>query len=116
MYRFPPELQKPQNKHISRTLDPNAHLGLVGYTRNSYQFSGKNLEENNLRGNISMKKTAWLEEMRRRCIAEKHGISPDVDEGNLCGTSEAYRVRTAPKNKYVTYREGVTFEKKNESR
>lgn len=82
--------------------DPFGHMGRVGYTRNTYQFKGPNKDDNNIYGGQHMKKTLWLEEMRRRIIAEAEGISADVDETSVAGTAEAYYINTHVKrNPYL---------------
>ena len=49
-----------------------------------------------------MKKTLWLEEIRRRVYAEKYGISADVDETSIAGTADAFYVISREKrNKYI---------------
>ena len=102
-----PRIKYPVNmlEHPRQTYyypeDPFQHLGRIGYTRNTYQFSGANKDENNIFGSQHMKKTAWLEEMRRRQYAEKYGIDAEIDKTNVAGTAEAYYLRKAPKNKYI---------------
>ncbi len=82
--------------------DPFQHLGRVGYTRNTYQFRGAGKDENNIYGSQHMKKTAWLEEMRRRVEAEKHGITAAIDASNIAGTADAYYLNSREKkNKYI---------------
>lgn len=82
--------------------DPYQSLGRLGYTRNSYQFRGAGKDENNIYGSQHMKKTLWLEEMRRRIYAEQHGISAEIDASNIGGTADAYYLKSREKkNKYI---------------
>lgn len=95
--KYPEEFDKhPQNVKTNPN-DPYAHLGRVGYTRNTFQFRGVNKDENNIYGGQHMKKTAWLEEMRRRIIAENQGISADVDDTCISGTGQAFYLKTREK-------------------
>lgn len=103
--KFPQDLEKPTSQVQYAWADPYAHLGRIGYRRNTYQFRGANKEDNNIYGGQHMKKTAWLEEMRRRLIAEEHGISADVDDTSIAGTIDAWRLARDNKNKYYTGRQ-----------
>lgn len=99
--QFPQTMDKPQQPKEYPSNDPYKHLGLIGYTRNTYQFKGRDKDDNNIYGGQHMKKTLWLEEMRRKVIAEREGISPAVDDSSVAGTGAAYYLneRTA-KNPY----------------
>lgn len=103
-----PRLKYPQvlEKHTQPIQyawdDPYQHMGRIGYARNTYQFRGTNKDDNNIYGSQHMKKTLWLEEMRRRIIAEQHGINADVDETTIAGTASAFYLNTREKrNKYL---------------
>jgi hypothetical protein len=99
---YPHELEKPHRPQDYAWADQYSHLGRIGYTSNSYQFRGPNKDDNNIYGRQHMKKTCWLEEMRRRCIAEEHGITAEVDESSIAGTADAYNVVSREKrNKYI---------------
>lgn len=98
--RYPEQLNEPTTPQHRRSNDPYAHLGRIGYTRNTYQFRGATASDNNIYGSQHMKKTAWLEEMRRKILAEEHGISADVDKANISGTASAYYLRQK-KNRYI---------------
>jgi hypothetical protein len=95
--KYPEELEKHPRPITYRTDDPYAHLGRIGYTSNRYQFRGTNKDDNNIYGGQHMKKTLWLEEMRRRIIAENHGITADVDDASIAGTAEAYYLKSREK-------------------
>lgn len=90
---YPRELLKPVRLKVYNQENPWAHLGKISYTRNTYQFHGPTADDHNAFGSNHMKKTFWFEEMRRRIIAEKSGISPEVDKSSLAGRGELYRVR-----------------------
>lgn len=95
--KYPEILEKHPRPISYRVDDPYAHLGRIGYTANRYQFRGPNKEDNNIYGGQHMKKTLWLEEMRRRIIAEQHGITADVDDSSIAGTADAYYLRSREK-------------------
>lgn len=97
---FPSQLYKPQRQVVRGQGDPYAHLGPVGYTRNTYAFHGADKETQNIWEGQHMSKTLWLEEMRRLCIAEKDGISSSVDDQSVAHTMDAYLTRST-KNKYI---------------
>jgi hypothetical protein len=100
--KYPQQLEKHHNPVSYNREDPYAHLGRIGYRRNTYQFRGPNKDDNNIYGAQHMKKTAWMEEMRRRLISEEHGITAEVDESSLTGTADAFYVTSREKrNKYI---------------
>lgn len=100
--KYPQELEKHPEQIRYAWNDPFQHMGRIGYRMNTYQFRGANKEDNNIYGSQHMRKTLWLEEMRRRIIAEEHGISADVDETSIAGTADAYYLPTREKrNKYI---------------
>ena len=100
---YPQDLYKDPHPVHHDPYDPYKHLGLIGYTRNTYQFSGPTKDEVNQYGGQHMKKTLWLEEMRRRIIANREGISSDVDKTSIAGTGGAFYLNTREKkNKYLT--------------
>lgn len=94
--RYPEEFQRPVAPVSYNWAEPFAHLGKIGYKKNTYIFRGANKEDNNIYGAQHMKKTLWLEEMRRRLIAETQGISADVDETSIAGTAAAYYLGESP--------------------
>lgn len=100
-----PRLEYPNefNKHPTPiryyAQDPWQHLGRIGYKRNTYQFRGPEKDVNNIYGGQHMKKTLWLEEMRRRIYAEKCGISAEIDESNIAGTAEVYYIKNWSREK-----------------
>lgn len=99
--KYPQMLEKPNVPTDYSWSDPFAHLGKIGYRRNTYQFKGTNKDDNNIYGGQHMKKTAWLEEMRRRIHAEEYGISAEIDDYSIAGTWEAYAIKSRePRNKY----------------
>lgn len=87
---FPQKLLKPVRHFEHNPDDPFGYLGRIGYTKNNYQFAGPNREDNNIYGSNHMKKTLWLEEMRRRIISDEIGISPEFDDTSIAGTADAY--------------------------
>jgi hypothetical protein len=100
--KYPQELEKRTQEIRYAWDDPFQHMGRIGYKRNTYQFRGPNKDDNNIYGAQHMNKTLWMEEMRRRVVAEKQGISADVDESSIAGTADAYHLKTREKrNKYV---------------
>jgi len=100
--KYPEVLEKHPQQQEYKWSDPYQHMGPIGYTKNRYQFRGQNKDDNNIYGGQHMKKTAWLEEMRRRIIAEKEGISADIDDSSIAGTASAFHVSTREKrNKYI---------------
>ena len=106
-----PELRKKNPKPRINPEDPYAHLGPIGYKRNTYQFRGENKKDNNIYGSQHIKKTCWLEEMRRRVIAERQGISSAVDETSVAGKAELFYLQGARdhKNKYFKHRDDRTW-------
>lgn len=88
--KYPQEFEKNPRPVQYSITDPFKHMGKIGYTRNTYCFRGQNKEDINIYGSQHMKKTLWLEEMRRRLIAEEHGISADVDDSSIGGTADAF--------------------------
>lgn len=80
--------------------DPFLHMGRIGYTHNTYQFRGAEKDENNIYGSQHMKKTCWLEEMRRRIYAEEGGIDAHIDKSNVAGTAGAYYLNHKKQNKH----------------
>lgn len=100
--KYPQEMQTHPAQVRYWAQDPFQRMGRIGYTRNTYQFRGAGKDENNIYGGQHMKKTLWLEEMRRRIYAEQYGISADIDASNIGGTAEAYYLKTREKkNKYI---------------
>lgn len=105
--QYPAEFYQDPHYTPPDPQDPFKHLGRIGYTRNTYTFKGNPKNDHNTYGSQHMKKTLWLEEMRRRIIAEKVGISPQVDETSIAETGGAYYLNTRSrekKNKYLTSR------------
>ena len=99
--KYPQELENPQHPVVYAWDDPYAHLGRIGYRRNTYHFKGPNKDDLNIYGGQHMRKTYWLEEMRRRIHAEEFGISAEVDDYSIAGTGEANAVKSRePRNKY----------------
>lgn len=104
--QYPVEYLKHPYFNPPNYLDPYDNLGPIGYTKNTYQFSGKDKKDNNLYKNQHMKKTCYYEEKRRQVIAEMYGISSNIDLGNIAGTMDAYRVNGySLRNKYVSKRD-----------
>jgi len=98
--RYPAQLEKPPHLQIRGTRDPFAHLGRIGYRKNTWQFTGPGKDENNIYGWNQMKKTLWFEEMRRKVIAERFGIYAEIDESSVAGTGGAFYLREK-RNKYL---------------
>lgn len=103
---YPRDMEKNPRPIRYKETDPWAHLGRVGYRRNTYQFRGANKTENNIYHSQHMKKTAWLEEMRRRIIAERCGISADIDTSDISGTADAYYINHARQKRGNKYYNG----------
>lgn len=83
--------------------DPFQHLGRIGYRKNTYQFRGPEKDQNNIYGGQHMKKTLWLEEMRRRIYAETYGIDAEIDASNIGGTAGAFYIKSREKkNPFIT--------------
>lgn len=91
--QYPQHLLKPHRIQEYDPTDPFAHLGKIGYRRNTYQFKGANRDDNNIYGANHMKKMLWLEEMRRRIIAEEIGVTADIDETSIAKDSDIYYLK-----------------------
>lgn len=115
---FPNELQKQGRFVVGGSSkfqrDPYKHLGLIGYKKNTYYFGGEHADLLNSLGWQHMKKTLWLEEMRRRVIAEEQGINETVDETTLGAKAEAYHSLPESAKGVNRYHEEALRPKKDE--
>lgn len=89
---YPQRMRRPHKPVVYMSDDPFAHLGKIGYTRNTYQFKGEGREDNNIYGSNHMKKMLYWEEVRRRIVAEEIGISADIDETSIAKETSLYYI------------------------
>lgn len=94
---YPQQYEKHPQPVTYTAQDPFGHLGKIGYRKNTYQFRGPDKDQNNIYGGQHMKKTLWLEEMRRRIYAEQYGIDAEIDASNIGGTGGAFYLNSREK-------------------